>query len=138
MNGQLPAKRPLGVTALACFFLFGTLASGVSLFSVLNPGGPFEKMWKLNPRAHEQFLSMGYWATVVLGPVCLACAASAYGFFKGRRWGYWMGIGLLLVNLTGDLINAGLGIERRALVGVPIVVLLLIYLRSARVKAFFG
>jgi hypothetical protein len=94
-------------------------------------------MWSLNPRAHEQFSKMGYWAAVLLGSVCLACGASAYGFYKGKRWGYRLGLVLLLVNVTGDLINAMLGIEPRALLGVPIVALLLIYLRSSCVKAFF-
>jgi hypothetical protein len=94
-------------------------------------------MWRLNPRAHAQFTKIGYWAAILLGSVCLACGASAYGFFKGKRWGYRMGIVLLVVNVTGDLVNAMLGVERRALLGVPVVVLLLMYLRSSRVRAFF-
>jgi hypothetical protein len=95
-------------------------------------------MWRLNPRAREAFGGMGIWAPLVLGTVCLACAASAYGFFRGRRWGYRLGIALLLVNLTGDLINAGLGVEPRAVLGIPVVALLLWYLSSSRVRAFFS
>lgn len=94
-------------------------------------------MWRLNPRAHEALAGMGTWAPLLLGTVCLACAASAYGFFHGKRWGYRLGIGLLLVNLTGDLVNAALGIEPRAVIGVPIVALLLWYLSSSRVRSFF-
>ena len=138
MSQQDAAKRPGGITALGWFFVFGTVASGLSLISILNPGGPLEPMWRLNPRAHEQFSHMGLWAALLLAPVCLACGASAYGFLKGKRWGYWMGISLLAVNLAGDLINAALGIERRAVIGIPIVALLLWYLSSKRVKAFFA
>jgi hypothetical protein len=94
-------------------------------------------MWRLNPRAHEVFAGMGTWAPLLLGTVCLACAASAYGFLSGRAWGYCLGIVLLVVNLTGDLINAALGIEPRAVVGLPIVALILWYLSSSRVRAFF-
>src|SRR6185295_19556079 len=130
--------RPPGVTALAGLFAFGTLASGLSVVSLLNPGGPLEPVWRLNPRAHEAFSRMGGWAPLLLGAVCLACAASAYGFFRGRRWGFRLGVTLLLVNLTGDLINAALGIEPRAVVGVPIVALILWYLSSRKVKAFFS
>jgi len=130
--------RPPGVTALAGLFAFGTLASGLSLVSLLNPGGPLEPMWRLNPRAREAFSHMGIWAPLLLGIVCLACAASAYGFFRGRRWGFRLGVTLLVVNLTGDLINAALGIEPRAVVGVPIVGLILWYLSSRKVKAFFS
>lgn len=80
---------------------------------------------------------MGTWASLLLGTVCLACAATAYGFFTGKLWGYWLGITLLVVNLTGDLINAALGIEPRAVVGLPVVALLLWYLSSSRVRTFF-
>ena len=97
-----------------------------------------EPMWRLNPRAHEAFSRMGIWAPLLLSIVCLACAASAYGFFMGRRWGYRLGVTLLVVNLIGDIVNAALGIEPRAVVGVPIVALLLWYLSSRKVKAFFS
>jgi hypothetical protein len=80
---------------------------------------------------------MGNWGALLLGPVCIACAASAYGFMTGKRWGYWLGITLLLLNLTGDLINAALGIEPRAVAGVPIVALILWYLSRRQVRAFF-
>jgi len=138
MTAPSSSCRPSGVTALAGLFAFGTLASGFSMISLLNPGGPLEPMWRLNPRAHEAFLRMGIWAPLLLGAVCLACAASAYGFFRGRRWGYRLGVTLLLVNLAGDLINTALGIEPRALVGVPVVALILWYLSSRRVKDFFA
>ena len=144
MSGRLtagdvsaPTNRPRGVTALACFCVFGVLASGLSFISLLDPGGPLEPIWTLNPRAREQFGKMGLWAVLLMGTVCAACAAAAYGFIKGRRWGYWLGIIGLSIQLTGDLVNGVLGIERRALVGVPIVALLLWYLRTERVKVFF-
>jgi hypothetical protein len=130
--------RPRGVTALACLFAFGTLASGLAALSLLDRGGPLEPMWRLNPRGRAGFASLGGWAFALLVPVCLACAASAYGFFRGRRWGYRLGIALLLVNLAGDLGNAVSGVEPRAWVGVPIVALLLGYLSSAKVRGFFA
>lgn len=81
---------------------------------------------------------MGIWAPLLLTVVCIACAACAYGFFVGRRWAHRLGVGGLLVNLAGDTINAALGIEPRAIVGVPIVALILWYLFSKQVKDFFG
>jgi hypothetical protein len=133
------AARPLGVTALSALFAFGTLASGLSAVSLLFPGGPLEPMWRLNPRAREAFTRMDQpWAPLLLGVVCVACAASAYGFFKRKRWGYRLGIALLLVNLTADLVNAILGIEPRAVLGVPVVGLLLWYLSSSKVRDSFS
>ena len=137
MSALPVSTRPLGITALGAFFVFGTLASGLSAVTLLFPNGPLEPMWRLNPRAHEAFSHMGLPAPLLLGAVCLACAAAAFGFFTGRRWGYWLGVALLLLNLTGDLINTVLGIEPRAVVGVPIVALILWYLSRQRVRAFF-
>jgi hypothetical protein len=119
-------------------FAVGVLASGLSAISLLNPGGALEPMWSLNPRARGSFSRMGAWAPLLLTVVCLACAACAYGFFAGRRWAYPLGVGGLVVNLTGDIVNGALGIEPRALVGVPIVALILWYLSTRRVRAFFG
>ena len=130
--------RPFGVTALACLFAFGVLASGLSVVSLLDPGGPLEPMWILNPRGREAFSRMGVGAPLLLGAVCLACAASAYGFFKGARWGFRLGVVLLIVNLIGDVVNAALGIEPRAAIGVPIVGLLLWYLSSRKIRAYFS
>jgi hypothetical protein len=47
-------------------------------------------------------------------------------------------VGGLLVNLAGDVVNAALGNEPRAVVGVPVVVLILWYLSSRKVRNFFG
>jgi hypothetical protein len=68
--------RPLGITALSIFFLFGTAASFVSFVSLLFPGSFLEPMWRLNPRAREGFASMGAWAIVLMFAVCIACAGS--------------------------------------------------------------
>jgi hypothetical protein len=134
---QLQAHRPLGVTALGLLFSFGVLASGLSWVSLLTPGGVLDPIWRLNPRAHEAFSHMGAWALLVLGLVCVACAASAFGFFTARRWGYRLGIALLVLNLAGDLINAALGVEPRAWVGVPIVGLIFWYLSTRTVRNYF-
>ena len=130
--------RPIGITALGCFFVFGTLASGLATLLLIFPGGPLEPAWRINPRGHEGFVRMGPWVFVLLVPVCLACAATAFGLFRGARWGYRLGIVLLVINLLGDIVNFGLGIEPRAIVGVPVVALLLWYLRSSTVRAFFS
>jgi hypothetical protein len=130
--------RPVGVTALACLFALGALTSGLSAISLLTPGGPLEPMWRLNPRAHAGFSRMGGWAPVLLVGVCLACAACAYGFFAGKRWAYRLGLGGLLVNAAGDVLNTATGVEPMAWIGVPVVALILWYLFSRRVRSFFG
>ncbi len=130
--------RPIGIAALSAFFCFGTIASGLSSISLLTPGGPLEPMWELNPRAHDAFVTIGITAPLLLGVVSVACGAAAYGLAYGRRWGYKLGVALLLVNLFGDAIHVIAGLEVRAAVGIPIVALLLWYLSSTNVRRYFS
>jgi hypothetical protein len=143
LSSQVPASpsrtpRPVGITALSVFFAFGALASGLAAVSLLTPGGYLEPIWRLNPKGHAGLSALGSWAPVLLGVVSIACAAAAFGFISGRRWGYGLGIALLLLNLVGDLANVAFGVEPRALVGIPIVALLLWYLSSRTVRQYFG
>lgn len=129
--------RPIGITALSVFFLFGAAASFLSFVSLLFPGSFLEPMWRLNPRAREGFAGIGAWAVVLMCVVSVACGLASIGLWRGTRWGYWMAVALLCVNLLGDITNVLLGIEPRAVVGIPIVLAILIFLMSRRVRRFF-
>ncbi len=94
-------------------------------------------MWRLNPRARAAFSSMGGWAVLLLGAVCLCCGLAAVGLWWGARWGYGMAVGVLGVNLIGDAVNAVLGTEPRAVFGIPVAVAILAYLLSGHVRSRF-
>jgi hypothetical protein len=125
------------VTFLSLFFGFGALISATSLVALGTAGGFLEPMWRINPRAREQFASMGVWASVLMAFVSVACLAAAVDLWRGRRFGYVLGLTLLTVSLLGDLANAVLGLEPRAWVGVPVAALFLAVLATGRSRAFF-
>lgn len=133
-----PGRRPAGITALVIFFLAGAAVALTSSVSLLFPDSLLEPMWRLNPRARAAFADWGAWAVVLMVTVSVACAASAVGLWRGRRWGHRLALGLLLVNLGGDALNAALGIEPRAVVGIPIVGAIIVYLMTRRVRRFFA
>jgi len=97
--------RPLGITALSIFFLFGATASFLSFVSLLFPGSFLEPMWRLNPRARAGFAGIGVWAVVLMCAVSVACASAAVGLWRGARWSYWLAVMLLTINLLGDIAN---------------------------------
>src|SRR6185436_16367586 len=109
-----------------------------SFVALLFPDGFLEPMWRLNPRAREAFATMGVWALVLMAVVSIACASASAGLWRGRRWRYLLALALLTFSLLGDLANALLGIDPRAWVGVPIAALMLAYLATRRVRAFFA
>ncbi len=131
-------KRPWTVTFLSIFFGLGAAISATSLIALATPGGVLEPIWRLNPRAKEQFATMGVWAWVLMAVVSATCLAAALGLWRGRRFGYVLGLALLTFSLLGDLANAVLGIEPRAWVGVPIAALFLGVLATGRARAFFA
>src|SRR5574341_1092055 len=129
--------RPVGVTALSIFFWAGAIISFIAAVSLLFPGSSLDPMWRLNPRAREGFAGIGGWAILLMGAVSVACAIAAAGLWRGARWGYWVALALLAINLIGDITNVLLGAEPRAAVGIPIVLAILVFLLSRRVRKFF-
>ncbi len=129
--------RPAGVTALSTFFSLGALISFTVLISLIFPGSFLEPMWRLNPRARAAFASAGAWAVLLMCAVCLCCALAAVGLWRGDRWGYWIALALLIINMMGDILNVILGTEPGAIIGVPVVVLILTYMAGRRVRRFF-
>jgi hypothetical protein len=80
---------------------------------------------------------MGLAAPLLLVAVSTACAVAAVGLWRRRRWGYLVTVGLLCVQLLGDVVNVVWGREPRAVIGVPIVVALLLYLARPAVRGAF-
>ena len=101
--------RPPGITALSIFFLFGAAMSFISSVALLFPGSFLEPMWRLNPRAREGFAGIGAWAVVLMCGVSALCALASVGLWRGARWGYWLAVALLAINLLGDILNVLLG-----------------------------
>ena len=130
--------RPHGVTALSIFFALGAMISFSAAVALLFPNSFFEPMWRLNPHARAGFASMGSGAIVLMVAVCVCCAAASFGMWRGARWGLRIAVTLIAINLIGDVANTVMGTEPRAIVGVPIVTLVLWYLVSKRVRVFFA
>jgi len=120
---------------------FCVLAAAIALtaaVSLLWPGGPLEPMWALNPPARPAFASMGPWALVLLSTVSVWSTVTAIGLLRGQEWGRRLAMLGLALNACGDLTNAIVRHDPRTLIGVPIVALILIYLRSPRIRTYFA
>jgi hypothetical protein len=122
--------RSVGITALTIFFALGGLISFIAVVSLLVPSSLFDTMWRVNPRGREGLMRIGIWGVLLLFTASVFCAATAIGLWKRARWGHTLATVLLAVNLFSDLGNAVVGGERRALIGVPIALALLLYMFS--------
>jgi hypothetical protein len=131
-----PPRRPWGLTALSGFFVFGAAMSGLTCFLLLFPGSALDPIWRLNPQARDAFQSMGVWAVVLMAAVCAACALAARGLWIRAPWGRRLAVGILTVNLMGDLGNALVRGDLRTLIGLPIAGALIAYLLSPRARGY--
>ena len=126
------SSRPVGITALCLFFLFGTVMSGLAAVMLLFPGSVLERLWRLNLDARADLTSMGLWAVVLMGIVCLACCTAALGLRRCKRWGYRAALAILSINLAGDTINFLIAHDWRTLIGLPIGGAMIAYLVRKR------
>jgi uncharacterized membrane protein (DUF2068 family) len=119
------------------FFGFGAMVSGLTVLMLLAPGPWAAPIWRLKPSAQADFRALGVVAPALMLLVSVACAGAAIGLWRGRRWGYWLAIGVLGTNLIGDLANAVLRHDWLTLIGVPIGGALLIYMSRSQVRSRF-
>ena len=130
--------RPIGVIALVLLFAIGACASFISAVSLTFPGSFLEPIWSLNPHARAGFSRIGSAAIALMIAVCIACTFTTIGLWLGRRWGYWLAVVMLVLNLCGDVVNVITGTEPRAAIGIPIAGLILAYLLRKPMRRHFS
>ncbi len=130
--------RPAGIAALTVFSFVAAVIAGVAAASLACPGGPLEPMWQLNPRGHYVLSLMHGWAVLLLAVVSCASGITGVGLWLARRWGYVLAVAGASIHLVGDILNVVLGIEPRAIIGIPIVAAILVYLSRSRIRSTFN
>lgn len=106
----------------------GALICLTTVVALAFPGGFLEPIWRLKPEAREQFQQIGNWSIALMSVVGIACALAAVGLAKNAAWGRRLALGILIVNLIGDTLNAVLRHDPLTLIGLPIGGLMIWYL----------
>lgn len=114
------------------FFAAGSLICLVTMLALAFPGGFLEPLWRMKPEAREQFQQIGNWSVALMGVVGVACGLAAIGLARQAEWGCRLAIGILIVNLFGDTLNAFLRHDPITLIGLPIGGLMIWYLLRQR------
>jgi len=124
--------------AFAIFFAFGATMSGLTIFLLLFPGTELDSLWRLNPDAHAAFTSVGGMSVLLMSIVGVSCGATAIGLWKGKRWAIRLALIVLSINIVGDLFNSVIRHDYRALIGLPVGGVMILYLlhREKRFKEF--
>jgi hypothetical protein len=130
-------RRPVGLILLTAFFVFGALMAFLAFLGLLLSGGFLEPIWRLNPDAHRALRELGVWGMLLMVAVAIACALAAIGLWIQKQWGRRLAVGILGINLLGDVLNAVVRGDLRTLIGIPIGGAMIFYLLRARTRAQF-
>ena len=104
----------------AAFFAFGAMMCALTIGLLLFPGGALDSLWRVNPDARLMFQSLGSWSFVLMLTVGTACLVTAVGLWRSAFWATPLAIGILSVNVVGDVVNAVVRHDYRALIGLPV------------------
>lgn len=143
-----PRNRPLGVTILAILMIiYGifVLLASLALFGVAAFIGSQEFIDMLGTDVPQWLIDAGPLLFAGLGVALLIMALIAlllaWGFLKGKRWAWILGLIFLVLNILGSVISAVAGgsLAGIATLGVSILipVIILVYLLLPNTKAWF-
>ena len=126
--------------AIIAIGIFLVAAAGIvvlAAITLLAPGTFLDAMWKMNPAAYRQMAPMGAKAGILFLILGAALLAAAIGWFRRRRWGWWLTVVIFAVQVLGDLDNAIQRDHRGGAIGVLIAGALLVFLWHPRIRSAF-
>jgi hypothetical protein len=136
MDSDAP-NRPRGFVAIGAFFVFGAIMAAYAAVTLLKPGTFLDALWALNRRGHAGLVVLGRGAVLLFVVLSVLLGLAAVGWLRRKYWGWMLGVTILAINATGDLINGVMGGWTKGAVGVVIAGLLLLYMLRREVRNYF-
>ena len=124
------------IKLFAGFFAFGATMCTLTIVLLLLPGTALDSLWRLNPEAHLAFQSVGKWAVLLMFVVGTGCVFAAVGLWRKSLWGIWLALTILSLNIVGDLFNALVRHDYRALIGLPVGGAMIFYLARYKKRRY--
>lgn len=124
-------------TAVGFFFYFAMTMASYAAFTLLHPGTVLDRLWVLNPRAHQDLLVFRRPAGVLFVLIAAVAATAGLGWFRRRVWGWRLAVLGICTQVVGDCVNLLRGDFLRGGTGLAIGGALLIYLLSGKIRRNF-
>jgi len=124
--------------AVGIFLFFGAIMAALAGTTLVWRGTTLDRLWLLNPRAYQELAPHGKAVGIPFLLLGLGLVIAGTGWFKRRLWGWRLAVGIIAVQVLGDLVNAFLGDRVRGGIGLVIAGALLMYLLRAEVRGAFA
>lgn len=131
-------SKPAGFVAVGAFLFFGATMATLAAITLLWPGTPLDRAWRLNPEAYAQLAPMGAPIGLLFLLLGLALAAAGVGWFRRRLWGWRLAVAIIAIQVLGDVVNCLRGDWLRGGTGVLIAGALLLFLLRSSVRDAFA
>lgn len=131
---QAAVKQTLGVRLVGVFLVLSTSVLAATVITLFFPGTAADGIWAVKPEEYVRLLQHRMLAGAGFLVLGIMMAIAAAGWWRSRRWAWWLVQGILVVNILGDVVRAAGGEVREGLMGVVLVLALLAYVRSAGVR----
>ena len=120
------------IKLFAAFFAFGATMCALTIVLLLFPGSRLDSLWRVNPDGRSAFQSLGSLPILLMFVVGAGCAFASIGLWRSAGWGIRIALIILSLNIVGDLGNALVRHDYRALIGLPIGGAMIFYLARYR------
>jgi len=112
--------------------------ASLTAITLLWSGTGLDRLWVLNPMAYEQLAPLGRTAGILFLLLGAALMTAGIGWFRRRQWGWRVAVGILAIQVLGDVVNCIRGDWLRGGIGVVIAGTLLLFLLSREIRAAFA
>jgi hypothetical protein len=123
---------------MGVFLFFGAAMACLAGSTLLWPGTPLDRMWTLNAAAYRELARFGTWIGLPFLVLSGALFAAGVGWFRRRRWGWGLGVGIMGIQAAGDVVNMVRGEWVRGSLGAGVAAAILIWLVRPSVRSAFG
>jgi hypothetical protein len=131
-------KLHIGITGMGIFLFFGATMAFLAGTMLLWRGTILDHIWAFNAAAYRQLAPFAKTVGIPFLLLGTTLLVAGIGWFKRHLWGWRLAVGIIAVQVLGDLVNAFMGDVARGGVGFVVAGALLVYLLRPEVRAAFA